>query len=156
MKPKLRQGTFLSADSEFSIHNAQLCITGLISRELFVKPILVIGMIAVVRRDHPLLAIRRRISRSDLMQHTLVTIESTASGTLKHQPRLLAQRMRRVGKRWKGRSAARSRTRDRRSGTADCRARQMGHSTDRRPTRPQLAYPVGPRAVPARSSPECA
>jgi DNA-binding transcriptional LysR family regulator len=97
VKPKLRQGTFLSADSEFSIHNAQLCITGLISRELFVKPILVIGMIAVVRRDHPLLAIRRRISRSDLMQHTLVTIESTASGTLKHQPRLLAQRILPVG-----------------------------------------------------------
>jgi DNA-binding transcriptional LysR family regulator len=97
VKPKLRQGTFLSADSEFSIHNAHLCITGLISRELFVKPILVIGMIAVVRRDHPLLAIRRRISRSDLIQHTLVTIESTASGMLKHQPRLPAQRLLSVG-----------------------------------------------------------
>ena len=55
VKPKLRQGTFLSADSEFSLHNAQLCVTGLMSRELFVKPILVIEMIAVVRRDHPLL-----------------------------------------------------------------------------------------------------
>ncbi|MES2393783.1 MAG: LysR family transcriptional regulator [Acidobacteriota bacterium] len=91
VKPKLRQGTFLSADSEFSLHNAQLCVTGLISRELLVKPILVIGMMAVVRKDHPLLGIRRRISRSDLMQHTLVTIESAASGTLKQQPRLPAQ-----------------------------------------------------------------
>jgi len=97
VKPKLRQGAFLSADFEFSVHNAQLCITGVISREFFVRPILVIGMIAVARRDHPLLAIRRRISRSDMMQHTLVTIESMASGTLKHQPRLLAQRLLPVG-----------------------------------------------------------
>jgi DNA-binding transcriptional LysR family regulator len=90
---RLRQGTFLSADTEFSLHNAQICVTGLASRELLVKPILVIGMIAVARRDHPLLAIRRRLSSSDLMQHTLVTIESTASGSLKQQPRLPAQRI---------------------------------------------------------------
>ncbi|MGA3345717.1 MAG: LysR substrate-binding domain-containing protein [Terracidiphilus sp.] len=92
VKPKLRQGTFLSADSEFSLYNSQLCITGLMSRELLVKPILVIGMIAVVRSDHPLLSVRRRLSRSDLMQHMLVTIEGAASGSLKHQPRLLTQR----------------------------------------------------------------
>ena len=91
VKPKLRQGTFLSADSEFSLHNAQLCVTGLMSREMFVKPILVIEMIAVVRRDHPLLTIRRRILRSDLIQYMLVTIEGAASGSLKHQPRLPAQ-----------------------------------------------------------------
>jgi len=97
VKPKLRQGAFLSADSEFSLHNAQLCVTGLMSRELFVKPILVIGMIAVVRRDHPLLSIRRRLSRSDLMQHMLVTIEGAASGSLKHQPWLPAQRVFPVG-----------------------------------------------------------
>jgi len=93
VKPKLRQCTFLSADFEFSAHNAQLCITGVATRELFARPILVIGIIAVARRDHPLLAIRRRISRADLMQHTLVTIENASSGTLKHQPRLLAQRL---------------------------------------------------------------
>lgn len=97
VKPKLRQGTFLSADSEFSLHNAQLCVTGLVSRELFVKPVLVIAMIAVARRDHPLLSIRRRLSRSDLMQHTLVSIESAASGSMKHQPRLPAQRLLSVG-----------------------------------------------------------
>ena len=97
VKPKLRQCTFLSADFEFSAHNAQLCITGVITRELFARPILVIEMIAVARRDHPLFAIRRRILRADLMQHTLVTIENAASGTLKHQPRLLAQRLLPVG-----------------------------------------------------------
>jgi DNA-binding transcriptional LysR family regulator len=89
---KLRQGTFLSADSEFSLHNAQICVTGLVSREILVSPILVVGMVAVARRDHPLVSIRRRLSRSDLMQHTLVCIESTASGSLKQQPRLPAQR----------------------------------------------------------------
>jgi len=67
------------------------------SRELFVKPILVIRMIAVARSDHPLLGLRRRITRSDLMQHTLVTIEGTSSGTLKHQPRLVAQPLMPVG-----------------------------------------------------------
>jgi DNA-binding transcriptional LysR family regulator len=97
VRPKLRQSTFLSADSEFSLFNAQLCVTGLASREMFVKPILVIGMIAVVRYDHPLLLIRRRLSRSDLMQHMLVTIEGAASGSLKHQPRLPAQRVLPVG-----------------------------------------------------------
>ena len=90
---KLRQGTFLSADSEFSLHNSQICVSGLVSRELLVKPILVIGMIAVVRRDHPLVSIPRRLSRSDLMQHILITIESAASGTLKQQPRLPTQRV---------------------------------------------------------------
>src|SRR5208337_5513688 len=44
VRPKLHQGTFLSADSEFSLHNAQLCVTGLMSRELFVKPILAIAL----------------------------------------------------------------------------------------------------------------
>jgi len=89
---KLRQGTFLSADSEFSLHNAQICVTGLMSRELLVKPILTIEVVAVVRCDHPLLSTKRKLSRSDLMQHTLVSIESAASGPLKQQPRLPAQR----------------------------------------------------------------
>jgi DNA-binding transcriptional LysR family regulator len=67
------------------------------SREMFVKPVLVIGMIAAVRHDHPLLAIERRLSRSDLMQHMLVSIEGAASGSLKQQPRLPAQRVLPVG-----------------------------------------------------------
>lgn len=93
VQPKLRQSTFLSADSEFSIHNAQLCITGLVSREFFIKPVLSIRMIAVASKNHPLLAVRRKLNRPDLMQHTLVAIEGAASGTLKHQPRVHAQRV---------------------------------------------------------------
>jgi DNA-binding transcriptional LysR family regulator len=90
---RLRQGTFLSADSEFSLHNAQICVAGLISRELLVKPILTIEVVAVVRSDHPLLSTRRNISRSDLMAHLLVSIESAASGSLKQQPRPPVQRV---------------------------------------------------------------
>lgn len=93
VQPKLRQGTFLSADSEFSVHNVQLCITGLSSREFFVKQILGIRMIAVARRDHPLHAVKSSLLRSDLMQHMLVTVEGAAAGTLKHQPRDPSQRV---------------------------------------------------------------
>ena len=90
---KLRQEIFLSADAEFSLHNAQLCITGLFTRELFAKPVLGIRLLAVAHPDHPLHALRRRLSRADLLQYTLVSIEGAASGTLKHQPRLPAQRV---------------------------------------------------------------
>jgi DNA-binding transcriptional LysR family regulator len=93
VQPKLRQSAFLSADAEFSIHNAQLCITGLLTREFFIKPILAIRMVAVARRDHPLHAVKRKLNRPDLMQYMLVSIESTASGTLKHQPRVPAQKV---------------------------------------------------------------
>ncbi|MGA8744081.1 MAG: LysR family transcriptional regulator [Terracidiphilus sp.] len=93
VQPKLRQSPFLSADTEFSVHNAQLCITGLLSSEFFSKAILTIRMIAVAHRDHPLHAVTHKINRSDLMQHILVSIEGTASGTLKHQPRVPAQRV---------------------------------------------------------------
>ncbi len=90
---RLRQGTFLSADAEFSLHDAQICVTGLASREPLVKTIVVIGMIAVAHRDHPLLSIQRRLSHSDLLQHLQVIIESAASGSLKQQPRFAAQRI---------------------------------------------------------------
>jgi DNA-binding transcriptional LysR family regulator len=93
VQPKLRQSTFLSADAEFSVHNAQLCITGLLSREFFARPIVAIRMVAVAHRDHPLHAIRRKLNRADLIQYTLVTIEGTSSGTLRHQPRVPAQRV---------------------------------------------------------------
>jgi len=93
VQPRLRQNTFLSADSEFSVHNAQLCITGLVSREFFTKPVLAIRMVAVARRDHPLHAVKRKLNRTDLTQHSLVAIEGTASGSLKHQPRVPAQRV---------------------------------------------------------------
>lgn len=90
---RLRQGTFLSAETEFTLHNAQICITGLASREPLMKTIVVIGMIVVVRRDHPLLSIERRLTNSDLLQHMQVAIESAASGSLKQQPRFAAQRI---------------------------------------------------------------
>jgi DNA-binding transcriptional LysR family regulator len=93
VQTKLWQSMFLSADSEFSVHNAHLCITGLISREFFTKPVLAIRMMGVARRDHPLHAVKRKLNRSDLTQHTLVIIEGAASGTLKQQPRMPAQRV---------------------------------------------------------------
>jgi DNA-binding transcriptional LysR family regulator len=89
---KLRQSTFLSSDSEFSAHNAQLCISGLISREYFVHPILEIRMLAVARHDHPLHSLERHSSRADMMQHTLAIIEGISSGATKRQPRGPAQR----------------------------------------------------------------
>ncbi len=89
---KLRQSTFLSSDSEFSAHNAQLCISGLASREYFVHPILEIRMLAVAQRDHPLHSLERHVSRADMMQHTLAIIEGVSSGVTKRQPRGPAQR----------------------------------------------------------------
>jgi len=89
---KLRQTTFLSADSEFSAHNAHLCVAGLMSREYFVKPILDIRMLAVARREHPLHSLKRQVSRIDMMQHMLVIIEGSGAGNIKRQPRSPAQR----------------------------------------------------------------
>lgn len=97
IQPMLRQAPFLSADSEFSIHNAQICVTGLVSREFFVQPILGIQMIVVARREHRLHAVKRKLNRTDLMQHMLVTIEGSTSGMLKHQPRIPTQRNLSVG-----------------------------------------------------------
>ena len=89
---KLRQTTFLSADSEFSAQNAHLCIAGLMSREYFVRPILDIGMVAVARREHPRHSLKRQVSRIDMMQHMLVIIEGSGAGNMKRQPRSPAQR----------------------------------------------------------------
>jgi DNA-binding transcriptional LysR family regulator len=96
-QPKLRQGTLLSANAEFAIHNSQLCVTGLMSHELSSKPILVVRMIAVARNDHVLLTQRRRLTSADLTDHMMVAIESSASGSPKQQPRLPAQRALPVG-----------------------------------------------------------
>jgi DNA-binding transcriptional LysR family regulator len=89
---KLRQTTFLSADSEFSAHNAHLCVAGLMSREYFVKPILDIRMLAVARRDHTLHSLKREVSRIDMMQHMLVIVEGAGADNTKSQPRSPAQR----------------------------------------------------------------
>jgi DNA-binding transcriptional LysR family regulator len=90
--PKLRQATFLSPESEFSAHSAHLCVAALMSCEYYVKPILEIRMLAVARLDHPLHSLLRPLSRIDLIQHTVVTIEGVASGVAKRQPRSPAQR----------------------------------------------------------------
>ncbi len=97
VRPKLRQGTFLSADLEFSTHKSQLCVAALVSRELFVKPIMDITMLAVARRGHPLHSHRKNVSRAGMLQHMLVTIEGVAAGSPRHQPRDPAQRFLAVG-----------------------------------------------------------
>lgn len=90
---KVRQSTFLSADAEFSAHDAHLCIVGLVSREYFVKPILDIMMLAVAHKGHPLQLLKREVSRIDMIQHTLVVIEGTGSGKTRRQPGGAAQRL---------------------------------------------------------------
>ena len=92
VQPRLRQAPFLSADTEFSVQNAHLCIVGLASREYYVKPVMGIRMLAVARLGHPLHSIAKPLSRIDLIEHTLVTIEGMASGVAKRQPRSAAQR----------------------------------------------------------------
>jgi DNA-binding transcriptional LysR family regulator len=90
--PKLRQATFLSSDSEFLAHGAHLCVAGLASLEYYVKPILGIRMLAVARQDHPLHSRLQPLSRIELIQHTIVTIEGVFPGVPKRQPRSPAQR----------------------------------------------------------------
>jgi DNA-binding transcriptional LysR family regulator len=92
VRPKLRQATFLSADSEFSAQNVHLCVSGLPSREYYVKPILGIRMLAVARLGHPLHSLSKPLSRIDLMQHTIVIIEGVVSGVVLRQPSSPAQR----------------------------------------------------------------
>ena len=92
VRPILRQATFLSADSEFLAHDAHLCVSGLPSLEYYVKPILGIRMLAVARVGHPLHSLLQPLSRIDLIQHTIVTIEGVAPGVPMRQPRSPAQR----------------------------------------------------------------
>jgi DNA-binding transcriptional LysR family regulator len=89
---ELRQATFLSSDSEFSAHGTHLCVSALMSREYFVKPILDVRMLSVARRDHPLHSLKRQLSRIDITQHMVVIIEGATSGAPKRQPRSPAQR----------------------------------------------------------------
>ncbi len=89
---RIRHATFLSADSEFSAHDAHLCVAGFNSREYFVKAILDIRMAAVARHDHPLHSMNRKVSRVDMMHHMLVVVEGAGSGNPKGQPHGAAQR----------------------------------------------------------------
>ena len=89
--PQLRQATFMTAEAEFSSHGADLCVSALMSREYYAKPVLEIRLLAVAHRDHPLHALKRPLSRVDLIRHTIVTIEGVGSAP-KRQPRSPAQR----------------------------------------------------------------
>jgi DNA-binding transcriptional LysR family regulator len=88
---KLRQGAFMSSADAFATHGAHLCITGVVPRECFSKVILDIRLLAVARANHPLLQKRRQLTRLDLIQHLMVTIESTERLTTRRQPRSPSQ-----------------------------------------------------------------
>lgn len=90
--PKLHQATFLSSATELVTHAADLCITGLMTHEYFVQPILEIRIQAVARYDHPLCAQTRPLSRFDLIAHLAVIIEGIAFGEHRRQPKIPAQR----------------------------------------------------------------
>jgi DNA-binding transcriptional LysR family regulator len=92
VRPMLYQGVLISADTEFTVRESQLCVTGLISRETASRPILVVRLVAVARHDHELFMKARTLTSADLIDHMMVAIESSASGALKQQPRLPAQR----------------------------------------------------------------
>lgn len=92
VQPKLRQGTFLASETEFLTQGADLCITGLMTREYFVKPVLEVRLQAVARFDHPLQGKARGLSRFDLIQHLAVVIEGVVSGEPRRQPRIPSQR----------------------------------------------------------------
>jgi DNA-binding transcriptional LysR family regulator len=63
------------------------------SREYFVKPIMDVQMLALAHKDHPLHALKRQVTRTDMMQHRLVIIEGLGSDISKRQPRNPAQRV---------------------------------------------------------------
>jgi DNA-binding transcriptional LysR family regulator len=82
----------MSADAEFSAHNAQLCISALRSGECFMQPLMEVRMQAVAHRDHALAQLPRTLTRLDMTQHTLVVLETSDPGRKIHQPRTPLQR----------------------------------------------------------------
>jgi len=91
VRPQLRQTMFLSSVHEFASSGADLCISGLPTREYFAKPILDIRMRAVARADHPLNRGTRQLTRLDLIQRLAVIIEGVGP-TPKKQPHSPLQR----------------------------------------------------------------
>jgi DNA-binding transcriptional LysR family regulator len=90
--PQVHKGPFLSSTHEFTTFGADLCITGLPAREHFVKPILDVRMRAVARPDHPLHAVTRQLTRTDLIQRLAVIIEGTLGPEPTRQPHASSQR----------------------------------------------------------------
>jgi DNA-binding transcriptional LysR family regulator len=74
-RPKLHKGCCLSSEEEFSIYDADFCITGLSERDQLFKPIMDVRMRAVARADHPLHQFDEELTRIDLIQHLAVIIE---------------------------------------------------------------------------------
>jgi DNA-binding transcriptional LysR family regulator len=89
---KLRQGAFISSADAFATDGAHLCITGIMPREYFSKPILDIRLLAVAPANHPLLKKDRQLTRVDLIQHLMVIIEGTEGLAARRQPRIPSQR----------------------------------------------------------------
>jgi DNA-binding transcriptional LysR family regulator len=89
---KVRQGVFMSSADAFATDGAHLCITGLVPREYFSKPILDIRLLAVAHANHPLLQKDRQLTRFDLMQHLMVVIEGTEGPAPRRQPQSPSQR----------------------------------------------------------------
>ncbi len=92
VRPQLRQTMFLSSVHEFASSGADLCISGLPTREYFAQPILDIRMRAVARADHPLASGNRQLTRLDLIQNLAVIIEGTVGPIPKKQPHSPLQR----------------------------------------------------------------
>lgn len=84
----LRQSTFLSPDLEFSAHGAHLCISAFRTSECFLQPVMEVRMQAVGHKEHPLVCAKKKLTRMDMMQHTLVIIEASDPGRKVQQPRL--------------------------------------------------------------------
>jgi DNA-binding transcriptional LysR family regulator len=84
--PQIHRAPFINSENEFANFGADLCITGLRARELFVKPILDIRMRAVATAEHPLHALARELTRMDLVRHLAVVIEGTSGPESRRQP----------------------------------------------------------------------
>jgi DNA-binding transcriptional LysR family regulator len=93
---KLHQGVLMSSADAFATHGAHLCITGLMPREYFSKPILDIRLLAVARANHTLLQKDRQLTGIDLIQHSMVVIEGTEGPAPRRQPQSPSQRYLRV------------------------------------------------------------
>jgi DNA-binding transcriptional LysR family regulator len=92
VRVKLHQSVFMSSADAFATHGAHLCITGLMPREYFSKPILDIRLLAVARANHTLLQEDRQLTTVDLIQHVMVVIGRTEGPAPRRQPRSHFQR----------------------------------------------------------------
>jgi DNA-binding transcriptional LysR family regulator len=88
---KLLQATFISSSDAFATHGAHLCITGVMPREYFSRPILDIRLLAVAHADHPLHQRGYGLTRVDLIRHLAVIIEGMEGPSPRRQPQVSSQ-----------------------------------------------------------------